>query len=90
MTQVKRSTPFTDSLRQARDMCLLEQTVGGMVVYPSFSDAPSRGSPRSSMGSASEGHPGQIVPCARQEFFERVGQEMVRGQGTLPAPPASP
>lgn len=77
--QVRRDNPFTDSMRQARHMQLLEQTLGGMVVYPTFSERSSSGSTSPDLDSNVEDN--DVRPSARQEFFERVGEEVTRGEG---------
>lgn len=73
--QVPREASFSDSLRQAQAMRLLDQVAGGMVIYPSFTDAPT---PRAASTPA-ETAVGDVAPCRRQEFFEYAGRQMLQG-----------
>ena len=88
--QVSPSTAFSDSLRQAASMGLLDMTAGGMVIYPSFTAAAppldkKEGTPRksyaltaSSQRRSSFGAGGGDETCGRrQAFFEHAGRQMV-------------
>ena len=71
--QVRREASFKDSLRQAQSMRLLDQVAGGMVIYPSFTEAASpRAAPAETSGR-------DVPPCRRQEFFEDAGRQMLQG-----------
>ena len=67
-------TAFTDSLKQASVMGLLDATAGGMVVYPSFSR-------HSSSAGASPRDADESPRDPRQLFFERAGEQMVQDEG---------
>ncbi|KAK9915992.1 hypothetical protein WJX75_007069 [Coccomyxa subellipsoidea] len=71
--RVQREASFTDSLRQARSMRLLDQVAGGMVIYPSFTET---ASPRAASAETSGRG---LAPCRRQEFFEHAGRQMLQG-----------
>ena len=73
--QVAEATAFTDSLKQASVMGLLDATAGGMVVYPSFSR-------HSSSGEASPKDADESHSDPRQLFFESAGDQIVQDEGT--------
>ena len=75
--QVSQSHTFTDSLKQATSMGLLDATAGGMVVYPTFAR-------RSSSEDDSPRDPSGPPQDPRQRFFECAGQQMVQDEREFP------
>ena len=68
-------------------MGLLDQTCGGMVVYPTFSR---RGSSQDESSKESPTKEASGTPAnPRQHFFERAGQEMVQDESESQGPPCS-
>ncbi|CAK0737023.1 hypothetical protein CVIRNUC_000842 [Coccomyxa viridis] len=76
--KVAEATAFTDSLKQASVMGLLDATAGGMVVYPSFSRHSSSGGTSPKDTDESHSHP-------RQLFFERAGDQIVQDEEASPS-----
>ncbi len=74
--QISQSSAFEESLKlaTAREN-FLEQTAGGIVVYPTFRR-------RSSSGDDSFHSPSSPPASPRQRFFKSVGQQMVQEYGT--------
>jgi len=78
--QVSKSSAFTDSLKQAEILGVMDQIAGGVVVFPRFSR-------RSSSEDDSPKDPSSPPSKPRELFFERAGQQMVQDEGmfqTLP------
>lgn len=73
LLQVRRAAAFKDSLKQALLMRLLDQVAGGMVLYPSFTDAASPRTPPAETSGR------EALPCKRQDFFEHAGRQMLEG-----------
>ncbi|CAL5218423.1 g101 [Coccomyxa viridis] len=75
--KVSQSSAFLESLKQARTARILEESAGGMVVYPTFRRRSSSGddSPHSPSSSRD---PALKEAKDRQRFFQGAGQQMVQ------------
>ncbi len=78
--QVSKSSAFTDSLKQAEILGVMDQIAGGVVVFPRFSR-------RSSSEDDSPKDPSSPSSNPRQLFFERAGQQMVQDEGIFQTHP---